>query len=82
MAIGRCKYMVCDSTVGSSFRALAWQIDENLTPKRAFVDLTICPTHERLLKAQERAGDRINVSLEGFLYLESWIVSPLFEVWG
>jgi hypothetical protein len=83
MAIGLCRYMVCQSTLATDFRG-TMHIVEPLADsgyRLVRVETTVCSEHERQLETAHKKKDRIFVTAEGWLYLESWVVSPLFTAW-
>jgi hypothetical protein len=80
--VGPCRFVTCDSTLGSSFRALMFMMLDDLRATSRVTELPVCPAHERYLREQERKGHRIRLTMEGWIYLEAWMTAPLYAPWG
>lgn len=81
MGLGPCQYLTCESTLGSEFRARIRVITPDLRETTELIQARVCSTHERHLKDAEKRGETIRGSLEGWLYLESWMVAPVYKAW-
>ena len=79
----RCHYLLCESRFAIVYPVRVSEIvAADLRVVTRGLDVYVCPTHGRLLDDAQEAGWQINLTAEGWLYLERWAIAPLFMAWG
>lgn len=74
MSRGPCTYLVCSSHLTSYTRL---RVDQGVLTiggdlwTTNFMDLTLCPDHERLVEAARKIGHQIVRTREGWVYVDN-----------
>lgn len=68
MTLGRCQYMTCASVIGTEFRSAF-----EMAGRTVFLEVLICPEHERWLRPLRDENQVLCVSAEGFVYPRMWM---------